>query len=330
MEGLHMGKEGAFVNEAKNVLTAKELLQDHIWFENLLNLENCTLDDQALIRWIHDAVFDVKCLDDSIPKALENDLIPRIIFLSVSNGDADLQVVYGAGKGIVNAAKNAFVKLSILKKKSFRPEWLKVDIVDEVVALGDCNFSDPLEHDRSLYGLAFDHKHPIAFLADQLTGNTLVNSKVIIRLNRIKRYLKNYPKLQQYFQKLNGSGKLYRFSTRGIFSEDGNALSLFRGHRLFYEIDQINPIKQAVFAGDYLIDAVHDDGKYLYSYLAKRDLEADKYNMLRHAGTIYAMLELYQVTENEKIIYSSKKIHRLCIEPNSRIQTGWKRCIMCC
>jgi len=39
-------------------------------------------------------------------------------------------------------------------------------------------------------------------LADQLTANTLLNNKQLIRLNRIKLYLKNYPKLRVAFDKL--------------------------------------------------------------------------------------------------------------------------------
>ena len=50
--------------------------------------------------------------------------------------------------------------------------------------------------------------------------------------------------------------------------------------------------------GEYLRRAVGPDGRFVYSYLPKTDVEKDAYNIVRHAGSVYSMLELWgQVRE---------------------------------
>jgi len=128
---------------------SKDSQQDQIWFGDLVDGEYKKIDEQVLMTWLNRVVFENNTLQDSVPNKLFNDSQPRIVFLSLSNGSANLQVVFGVGKGIVPACKDAFAKLSIISQKDFKPRWLKVDIVDQVVPLGDCLYSELLEHDRS-------------------------------------------------------------------------------------------------------------------------------------------------------------------------------------
>ncbi len=55
-------------------------------------------------------------------------------------------------------------------------------------------------------------------------------------------------------------------------------------------------LSSAINGGDYLIEAVKQDGRFVYAYLPKTDSESESYNILRHAGTIYAMADLYTET----------------------------------
>ena len=58
-------------------------------------------------------------------------------------------------------------------------------------------------------------------------------------------------------------------------------------------------------AGNYLVRETREDGSFVYLYNASCDCEDEDYNILRHAGTIYAMLQLYQVTENKDLLPSN-------------------------
>lgn len=57
--------------------------------------------------------------------------------------------------------------------------------------------------------------------------------------------------------------------------------------------------KSLLLTGEYLKNAVKEDGSFVYEYHPPTNEENPQYNMLRHAGTIYAMSELYQMTKDK-------------------------------
>lgn len=60
--------------------------------------------------------------------------------------------------------------------------------------------------------------------------------------------------------------------------------------------------ERAVLGATYLAASVGTDGKFVYRYDPKLDEELGGYNILRHAGSIYSMLEVYEVTEDEELL----------------------------
>ncbi|MBU1151481.1 UbiA family prenyltransferase [Patescibacteria group bacterium] len=66
-------------------------------------------------------------------------------------------------------------------------------------------------------------------------------------------------------------------------------------------------IKSAELGGNYLIDKINNNGEFLYLYDAKYDTDKGGYNILRHAGTSYSLLELYEVTGKKKYLYAAEK-----------------------
>jgi len=59
--------------------------------------------------------------------------------------------------------------------------------------------------------------------------------------------------------------------------------------------------------GEYLINAVKNNGQFVYAYLPKSDSESESYNILRHAGTIYAMADLYQESGDQRLLAAIKR-----------------------
>jgi len=61
-------------------------------------------------------------------------------------------------------------------------------------------------------------------------------------------------------------------------------------------------------AGNYLINATSNEGVFAYIYDALHDsINISQYNILRHAGTTYSMLQLYDVTKDERLLNKSQK-----------------------
>jgi len=66
-------------------------------------------------------------------------------------------------------------------------------------------------------------------------------------------------------------------------------------------------LNSAILGGNYLINVTWDNGIFLYEYDPVNDIKSDSYNILRHAGTIYSMLELYDITGDEELLSSAEK-----------------------
>jgi uncharacterized protein YyaL (SSP411 family) len=98
-------------------------------------------------------------------------------------------------------------------------------------------------------------------------------------------------------------------------------------------------LESAILGGNYLINATIDEGDYEgifhYIYDASQDeVDYEDYNILRHAGTIYSMLQLYNITKNTLLLDKAQKaIDKLlereipynnasCIEYNDKIKLG--------
>lgn len=60
-------------------------------------------------------------------------------------------------------------------------------------------------------------------------------------------------------------------------------------------------------AGSYLTSIVNPKGKFIYIYQPDRDRIPKEYNLLRHAGTTFAMLDLYSQTKNPNLFEAAKR-----------------------
>jgi len=61
----------------------------------------------------------------------------------------------------------------------------------------------------------------------------------------------------------------------------------------------------ALYGGDYLVFSQYSNGKFKYLYDAeKNEYDDSEYNIVRHAGTCYALLDLYEEVEIDKYLNS--------------------------
>lgn len=92
---------------------------------------------------------------------------------------------------------------------------------------------------------------------------------------------------------------------------DGNipsAVPLYRTHALKY--DEPDPdilLQRAVWAADHLISSVSEEGRIRYEYVVATDKDKKSYNILRHAGTTYSILQAYDRTKFEPYLKASEK-----------------------
>ncbi len=227
---------------------------------------------------------------------------PHLVFFSTSDGKSSAHVVWGTGSTLHEALSSTADKLGDTAEQA---HWFKVDIVNEYNTISNPDFDAPLAYDRSLNGLAFasnsENNFPdniaAAFLPEELVSKTLLDSDNKVLFRNIEKYTHSTTESPS---SLPQSSLLYTFKTKSFFFERPNfgesvsTVSLFRGHQIYDNVTPEVLLESSINAGNYLIGATQENGKFIYTYLPKTDSEKDDYNILRHAGTIYAMTELYE------------------------------------
>jgi hypothetical protein len=82
--------------------------------------------------------------------------------------------------------------------------------------------------------------------------------------------------------------------------EDASREGVFRTYRLHaWAYPQVEPerlLQRAVWASDYLLSSIDEDGRIRYLYDPTYDRILPGYNLLRHGGTTYSLLQAYQRT----------------------------------
>jgi hypothetical protein len=273
---------------------------ERLWFEDLAATTPPAEGDlEAIADWLRARLLEGSGVE---PPAIA-DVRPRIVFLTLGDGRTPGTVIAGKGEGLVEAAERALAAAVTRGGRSW--DRMRLDLVTRVLDDQPVTPRGRLDFERGLDGLAFDGRSGIAFLPDEVVVRTLVNSDGELRASNVEKYLRQLDSpLADELDRLwrTGEAEVRRFRTRAIFVIGDRSMPLYRGHRVPSRVDADELLDAARSAGDYLRRAVRDDGSFVYAYLAKTDREKDDYNLLRHAGTAYSMLELFQETADEALL----------------------------
>ena len=279
------------------------------WFNDIE--DSFSIDDSdadALLRitwaWVRGESTRV-----TVPAALGADTSTRIVFLSLSDGTNPARVAMGSGRGVLRAIVDVLSRRKFFFEEGTRCKWLKLDIVKEVQSLPRVDLRMPLGWERSIYGLALDRQSGAAFLPEELVAHTLVNRNGVFQKDNVYRYLDSRLSRPGSVAEIRTekAAALYRFVTTSFFTNGKEVVPLQRGHRLFRELPGEALLSAARRGGDYLTRAVAADGKFVYKYRPKTDEVPHQYNILRHAGTVYSMLELYEITHDPGLLASVQR-----------------------
>lgn len=98
------------------------------------------------------------------------------------------------------------------------------------------------------------------------------------------------------------SDGLFTFHESAWISDGpGRALPLFRASVPLESVDAESILQACRLGGDFLVRVQRPDGRWYYEYEPGRDrLEPKAYNLLRHAGTTYSLIQLFAKTGDER------------------------------
>ena len=77
--------------------------------------------------------------------------------------------------------------------------------------------------------------------------------------------------------------------------------------RRFENTSKARLLAAATAGGEYLVRMQRPDGSFIYSYDPVTDLSSNSNNIVRHAGTILSLVDLYAATGNRKFLKAAEK-----------------------
>jgi len=240
------------------------------------------------------------------------------VFISICNKKDRARVFHGSGKSLSAAWANAekwlkdFQNKLIAKKKPFVCVWAKADMIIHYEELLTENLKNEINRTHLPYffkkGIAFDDNFTTAYLECELNCNKMVNYKYDeepLNLKNINYYRKLYykqPELKDIPERI----KL--FTTAGyICCEDMSVLELHtggpaHGRRIIDILDK--PLAETIIdsSSKYLFNMIKPDGSYNYGIFPVYHNDYEGYNILRHTGSIWALINYYRITKNEELL----------------------------
>ncbi|HEY4599894.1 MAG TPA: hypothetical protein VIG73_01170 [Cerasibacillus sp.] len=271
---------------------------------------NQTMDDFELY-------LNTKIKEGKIGSIQINDQDRYIIFLSIGNPMIRSRVI----KEIDSNFQKAFQRIKrkaiqLVQKNHIDPEWLKIDIVSDIKQISFLELEKNIASTRKNYfrsGIAFDTEFRLAFLEQEINGNAMIRSvkkqPLALDETNINYYMKYNEGLRfPFIKKMYLEQDVYLFKTKAIFKEStSNDIHELYNGELTNGIRKVDNIKEETKhliekATYYLMNQVKENGQFEYGYFSAFAKRIGTYNILRHASSLYAMTEGYEVLKDPKIL----------------------------
>lgn len=241
---------------------------------------------------------------DMPPLAVEG--CPRVVlFFAFTDGDSRATVVSATGDDFDRAWRDGIAQVPA------DAAWLRVDRVDAVERTIWSALRTQLAKIKRNYfrlGIALDAAFEHAFLETELNANAMLyggaaEATAIVNEKNFGIYAAKRHGLPEL--DFPDEGPVWLFSTRGAFAgADGEVHAIAeRGRNAGRRtIERLAPedVTGLIDRGSrYLATQVRADGRFHYGWHPCFDREIGAYNSLRHASSLYAMLEAWEVTRDD-------------------------------
>ena len=231
------------------------------------------------------------------------------VFLSVCDTTKRADVFTGTGETLEEAWEDADRKAAeAVQKSGMEPVWMKADVVNASEQMSMQTFAKGLsEYKESFFrfGVAFDEKFENALLEAELNGAKILDYEGGTGILQ--------EELNQYLRKADRPEVEYRLKSCRPFTCMGwlcdetdtvlplSAEGLDYGRRSVTNLDRDYAKQLILDSSDYLVDQLKEDGSFVYGYKPRFDNEIEGYNILRHEGTIWALLLRYRIDPQPEV-----------------------------
>ena len=237
-----------------------------------------------------------------------NDPTDCSLFLSLSRSNKTAIITEGNSNSLTKciqmAAKGMRNRTTATERQKGK---LKIDLVLSF-SVEPVLKNNRIAIDPSLEGLAFSSGgFRWILLPEELLSRDLITTAGVLQVSALKTYLAESSRLFREVS-IENSEPSYHAVRFDSFMEaaNGGMVRLFRGNADPPPNSPESLMKASISGGEYLLKHQFADGKFEYNYDPQINRTDADYNILRHAGTCYALLQLYQVTGDARYLEGAK------------------------
>jgi len=239
-----------------------------------------------------------------------------ILFFSVSDGESRALVHHVSGSNFSAVWEQAEPALLNACGRTGKPwQWLRVDwasAVHEPVSLGQLKQNwKQVKRNYFRCGLSLDADFKTAFTEQELNANACLYGG-----GEVPHVQLNEKNFQHYSNSRFGTelklafhdeSAVWVFETAGLFvSEEGvnviDASPRNEGRRVLQNLNPDTTRTVIDSASSYLASQVRDSGQFVYGHFPVFGQEIPTYNTLRHASSVYAMLEAWELSKDPQLM----------------------------
>ncbi|WP_228247948.1 poly alpha-glucosyltransferase [Acinetobacter haemolyticus] len=258
-----------------------------------------------------------KKLESWIDKTVEDKKINEnvfCIFLSYGAKDQRCNIWNNADQNVHSIKKRLFNFIDkIFEKNKTQLNFIKIDIAYQIeqqawpsVVYQVIN-QDHNNHYRK--GISLDENFNIAFLEQEIYGRAIIRGlkydqpNFFDEQNLNNAIKKKYPNIQKKIA-LDQLQSIWTFETYGAIYEDNQFIALQSGgcQNGVRELiqDKKEHLKHLIEKNaEFLEQQIQENGRFIYGYFPAFDRELKSYNTVRHCTSVYALIESFEVKENQ-------------------------------
>nr|WP_225616803.1 Mur ligase family protein [Variovorax sp. 38R] len=237
------------------------------------------------------------------------------LFFSVSDGAQRAHVVHARADDFETAwREGADLVERWVRERGIVSPWLRIDWVEGASPMDWTQFKTQLTAVKRNYfrlGLAFDQDFGFAFTEQELNANAMLCGDSTIAHSVVN--LRNFDVYAQArFERTlpleeSSERTVYLLATVGVFCQPDGVVHKLVGTGLDAgrrQLPALNPqsVLELVRSGSsYLARQMQSDGLFVYGYFPCFDRRIPTYDAMRHAGTVHAMLEAWELTRDDTL-----------------------------
>ncbi|MBZ0271182.1 hypothetical protein K8I61_04045 [bacterium] len=236
---------------------------------------------------------------------------PRGVFISAVRENDRALTAFGFGDSIEDALSRAAKLLRRLDEEGDPARFpLRVDVIISTSESSMKTMSARWRHDLAHEGVILETDPVVAALPQEIMGYHVIDEGGRYYSAGMKRLTRARVIGEIVRDSLQDKSEIsyVRFTSAGITEAPDWTPNLLYGVNFFeMPVDEASLLRALIAGGEWLKNNIDKrTGRFNYRYYPSRNLDSAAYNHLRHAGTAYAMGEVFEITRDAAMLDAVK------------------------